>query len=65
MRDTVVESHPFGFPLASLGASANNGRLFSQRARKRMGLAAEVEWPHATKGKGALESECALVKVRS
>jgi hypothetical protein len=38
--------------------------LFAKCAKKD-GEPAEVEWPHATKGKGAPESECALVKVRS
>ena len=44
MRETGVESHPFGFA---------QGRLFSQSARKRIGHPGEREKPTLSKTKGA------------
>jgi hypothetical protein len=51
MRETVWNPTPS----ASLGASAKQGRLFSQSARKRMGhLASAVQREEAGRGRPAL-----------
>ena len=37
MRETAVESHPFGFPLGFARGFGKTGRLFSQKCAKKDG----------------------------